>query len=350
MPCRQPAIPVNPHPTPDGLPAVCPDCRQPVADVRCLTCARCHARTAADDTVRTVRGSTICRDCRDRYYWQCPSCDGWNRDNDTCGNGCPCVCGNCDDCDERGSDFGGLVHDYAYRPLPVFHGTGPLFLGPEIEVEVFGGDGYRCAKIAADALGSLGYLKHDGSLPSGFEVVAHPMAYDWAIEHFPWSMLQQLSEHGAEATDATGIHVHVSRAGFSSVPHIFRWMKFIYRNETDVVRLARRRAPSWAAFRPEDRRAVKHYAKGAVWADRYRAINTNNADTLELRIFAGSLNPDVVKAAFAFAAASVEYTRTLTVADITAGGWAWPAFTDWLTARPVYAPLTRQLEVLSCAC
>ncbi|WP_328469105.1 amidoligase family protein [Actinoplanes sp. NBC_00393] len=353
MPCRQPALTVNPEPAvPDSPQPVCPGCQQPHPGELCLSCrhcARCRHLTARHLTVRTVRGSTICLNCRDVSYWQCSGCDGWNRDNDPCGNGCPCDCGNCDDCDQRDRDFGGLIHDYGYRPRPVFYGDGPLYLGPEIELEVIGGDAYQCARIAADALGDLGYLKHDGSLDSGFEMVAHPMAYDWAIEHFPWPMLTELSQYGAEATDATGIHVHVSRAGFSSVPHTYRWMKFIYRNEADVVRLARRQAPSWAAFRPEDRRAVKHYVKGAVWADRYRAINTNNPDTLELRIFAGSLNPDVIKAAFAFAAASVEYTRTLTVAAITAGGWAWPAFTDWLSDRPMYAPLTRELEALSCA-
>ncbi|MET8149122.1 hypothetical protein ACIBSW_39710 [Actinoplanes sp. NPDC049668] len=354
MPCRNPAITVNPDPAAsDGRQAVCGGCQQPYFGDRCLTCrrcARCRVLAAEHDTATTVRGSTICLSCRDCYYWQCSSCEGWNRDSDRCGNSCVCYCGNCDDCDDRASDFRGLVHDYAYRPRPVFYGRGPLFLGPEIELEIIGGDGYRCAEIASEALEGLGYLKHDGSLSAGFEMVGHPMAYDWAIENFPWPMLAELRRHGAEATDATGIHVHVSRAGFSSVPHTYRWMKFIYRNETDVVRLARRQAPSWAAFRPEDRRAVKHYVKGQGYGDRYRAINTNNPDTLELRVFAGSLDPDVIKAAFAFAAASVEYTRTLTIPDISVGGWAWPTFTGWLAERPQYAPLTRELEALSCAC
>ena len=352
MPCRHPAYLADTDTPSDGHPAVCPGCEQPHTGERCpdcLICARCRRPEPAEDTVRTVRGSTVCEQCRAGYYWQCGSCDGWNRDGDTCGNGCACDCGNCDECDDRSTDFSGLVHDYSYRPRPVFHGSGPLFLGPEIELEVQGRDGHRCAEIAYDGLGSLGYLKHDGSLDNGFEIVTHPMSYDWALENFPWPMLAALREHGGVATDATGIHVHVSRTGFSSVPHTYRWMKFIYRNETDVVRLARRTC-HWAAFRREDRHAVKQYVKGYAYGDRYRAINTNNPDTLELRVFAGSLDADVVKAAFAFTAASVEYTRTLSVAAITAGGWQWPAFTGWLADRPRYAPLTRQLEALSCAC
>src|SRR5882757_7083380 len=76
---------------------------------------------------------------------------------------------------------------------------------------------------------------------------------------------------------STGLHVHVSRAGFDSACHVFKWMKFIYRNRERVTRLARRSSTQWAAFTDEDRRAVKHFAKG-VQGERYRAINTGNDD------------------------------------------------------------------------
>jgi hypothetical protein len=127
-------------------------------------------------------------------------------------------------------------------------------------------------------------------------------------------------------------------------------MKFIYRNQPQVVRLARRANTHWAAFTAADRQAVKHYAKGGV-GDRYRAINTNNTDTFELRIFAGSLHADDIRAAWAFATASAEYTRTLSARDIARhDGWQWPAFVGWLRTQPQFAPLTAQLEVLACAC
>jgi len=127
-------------------------------------------------------------------------------------------------------------------------------------------------------------------------------------------------------------------------------MKFVYRNQQQVIRLARREDNRWAAFTDHDRRFVKHYAKGAC-GERYRAINTNNADTFELRIFAGSPAAEEVQAALGFAAASVEYARGLDAQAITRReGWQWPAFVDWLDQRPAYAPLRAQLEVLACAC
>jgi hypothetical protein len=133
-------------------------------------------------------------------------------------------------------------------------------------------------------------------------------------------------------------------------------MTFVYRNQTPVTALARRHSDGWARFDDDDRGRVKDYAKGALGLYRYQAINTQNTDTFELRIFASTLQPLQVQAALAFASATVAYTRTLTVTAITRDhGWSWPAFTRWLATRPVYAPLLDQVRALttggaSCAC
>lgn len=316
----------------------------------CVTCDRCETTVAEDDTIETVRGSTICDDCRQDHYWQCTVCDGWNRDGARCGNGCcdPDGC-TCEEC--RSDTTSDLLYDYDYKPAPVFHGTGPLFLGPEIEVETPYPRTEECIEIANSYLGSLGYLKSDGSLTNGFEIVTHPMSYDWAIAHFPWAMLTRLAESGCTVTDGTGLHVHVSREAFRSACHIYRWMVFIHRNQQQVTALAGRSCATWAAFTAADRKAVKDYAKGARGVERYRAINTSNHDTFELRVFASSLDPDDVKAALGFAAASIEYTSELTVPAIAAAGaWNWSAFVTWLAQQPAYAPLTRKLEDLACVC
>ena len=94
------------------------------------------------------------------------------------------------------ADFGGLVHDYSYKPRPVFHGTGPLFLGPEIEIETPYCAEEECAQIAYSLLGSLGYLKNDARSDNGFEIVTHPMSYQWAMDNFPWQMLTELRDAG----------------------------------------------------------------------------------------------------------------------------------------------------------
>lgn len=336
----------------DGCGTVLPD--GDVCD-ECEVCARCGATVADGNTVRTARGNTICYPCARSHYWECGVCDRWNRDSRSeCWNGCsPTSDDDCDEycscgCQDDGGSSDGLINSYSYKPAPVFHGEGPLYLGAEIEVSTSSYGRRGAATTATRHLGDLGYLKEDSSIGSGFEIVTHPMSYEWALANFPWHMLQELVRDGAEADDSCGIHVHVSKAAFKTTCHRYRWMKFIYRNQRQVQLLARRESGQWARFSDYDRARVINYAKDE-YGDRYRAINTNNHSTYELRIFASSLNEREVKAAMGFAAASVEYTRKLSAADIVrGGGWKWSAFVGWLREQPMYGDLLEELEGLEC--
>lgn len=307
------------------------------------TCNRCGQATQAPRS--TEHSGSVCLDCAD-LYTECEGCDilitpGIHL---------------CDECtsDGAGGDlddlFGGhrLIYDYAYKPEPVFHGTGPVWLGLELEVDVYGGR-RAAAEVANYHLGQLGYLKDDSSI-NGFEVVCHPMSYEWAMAHFPWRLLRDLERHGAEVHDNTGIHIHINRNGFSDPIHVFRWLKFIYRNERQVTTISRRSSGEWAEFHPSDRERAKHAAKGDMLGNRHVAVNTGNPTTFELRVFASSLDTQELKAALAFAAASVEYTRHLKVPDVIHGGWTWAAFTEWLADRDEFSPLRAEMEALGCAC
>ena len=328
-------------------------------------CDGCPTAVPADDTITTLAGAQICPTCQREDYWCCPDCGGWNPLGHPCGNHCDEDDEDDDDDDDDADDedddgygaSGRLIHGYGYKPYPVFHGTGPLFLGLELEVAT-PRDRWEPARLADRHLGSLGYLKADDSIGGGFELVTHPMTYPWALDHFPWPLLPALAQAGCQATERCGLHVHLSRTGFTSPAHVYRWMTLIHRNQTPVTALARRDSHEWARFDHDDRHHTKDYAKGAPGIYRYRAINTQNPHTFELRIFASSLQAVQVQAALGFAAATVDYTRTLTIPAITRhGGWTWPAFTDWLATRSQYVPLLDQVRALtgtrggaSCVC
>lgn len=324
----------NPLDTVDG--DVCPSCVRRYY----RECERCD-QLVASRTI-TADGTSVCDDCTERY-WSCDGCGELIDSGDYCS-----ACGDYED----DLSAGGLVNDYGYKPTPRFHGSGTLYCGLEIEVNAEQGMLCDSAETALRHIGDVGYLKEDSSINDdtgyGFEIVTHPMSYDWAMEHFPWHVLTELRLAGCHA-DGNGLHVHVSRAGFDSPSHVYRWMKFLYRCELQVTTVARRVSNQWAPFNESDRRQVKDYAKGAK-GYRYRAINTQNTDTFELRVFASSLQPQQVKAALGLAAASVEYTRTLAVTDIVwSHGWEWSSFVTWLRQHPTYAPLTQELEDLKCA-
>lgn len=287
--------------------------------------------------------------------------------NGLCDSHQACDCGDCEECLPRG-----LIHSYSYKPSPRFLGTGPVYLGLECEINT----GYlthstrSIAQVVNDAVGRYAYLKSDGSIGEGFELVTHPMSHDWAMGEFPWQLFSTLTDdYGVENDERCGIHVHVSRDGFRDAAHMYRWQKFFYRNRRPIQTLARRRNSSWAKFTDAGRDLALYAAKsgttgnsyhpGGEWYvprryrgtylqwDRYSAINVQNEATLEVRIFAGSVNATEVKAALNLVHGSVEYTRNLDSQKIIkSGGWEFPAFADWVSGRTEYAPLHSEIERL----
>lgn len=188
---------------------------------RCFSCAR-----YSDATRYLSGGYRVCRRCADGFK-SCSECGTLLRSGRACD---PCVRAD-------------RVWNYSYKPDPHFHGVGPLFLGLELEIIVPEHSYSDCVALTSEALGGLGYSKQDSSIrPTEFELVTHPMSYEYTLEYFPWSLLEALEEHGCETDASVGLHVHASRAGFASPAHIYRWLKLLYRNESAVSVSARRRS------------------------------------------------------------------------------------------------------------
>ena len=355
--CRAPALVLTPTAEDTEL---CGSCLRGWAS--CVSCRRL-SRPGSD----TETGERVCRRCAVALFALCGRCDRYSADSRYLSGGhrvcagcatqyptCP-DCGTlvefdrvCDACAHRGK-----VWNYTYKPDPRFHGEGPLYLGLELEVIVPHGYFDACAELATDRLGGLGYLKRDSSIrPCGFEVVTHPLSFRYAIDAFPWPLLEELRERGCRADASVGLHVHASRAGFDNPAHVYRWLKLLYRNESEVIRLAGRET-HYARFDSAARARARHTAKGpqhALGLERYQAINLLPRHTVELRVFASSLDARVVQAALAFTAASIAYTRGLRIADVRAGAWEWSRFTAWVAGQPDYRPLAAELEDLACAC
>ncbi len=266
---------------------------------------------------------------------------------------------------------------YSWRPAQwSMLGDGPSFYGMEIEIKC---RDYRTMNYALGAIGTYGHLKNDSSIGGGFELVTHPMSYTWAMENFPWALLPQLAGLGCTIDPSVnGIHVHVNRDGFSSSAHMLRWLKFIYRNSSQVTRIARRETTRYGSFtdtvqaahyahimaekaRTRLREAEARFAAEASYENevayaeanrdlrvlisgdhtrmnRYQAINTRGPDTLEMRMFASTLSVMEAQAALQMAAASTEYTRGIRAAQVCKGAWGWVAFSAWLRENEVTYP------------
>ncbi|MEV0299119.1 hypothetical protein [Nocardia sp. NPDC050710] len=317
---------------------VCESCAEDYSS--CDYCGR-HAA----DRFSVDSGDEVCSDCRSEHYRECDDCTVLVLKDET----------YCSDCAEDHAPTHPDVLDYDEKPTPRFHGNGPLFLGLELEIITTHNDFYDAVDTAIEHLVDLAYLKQDDSIkPCGFELVTHPMSYHYALRHFPWPLLDKLHGLDCKTDTSVGLHIHLSRTGFSGPAHTFRWLKFVYRNQFPVTALARRSSPEWAEFSRQSRARAAAHAKGerepAAEARRSVAVNANPEHTFELRVFASSLDAQQVQAALGFAQASVEYTRGLRVTDIIHHrGWEWDAFTAWVRARPDYAGLLAEMQDLACA-
>lgn len=339
----------------------------------------------------------LCATCRDRDYTQCGDCEQWIHSghvfsvdprSDTDSRVCRTCLGNYTGCSHCGRytrndaseaccepDVFGVVpdcgcyecvrartdviHSYSYRPAPVFAGTPVLdrhgndrtpYMGFELEVEVSrDGDLYAAATEVRNAGQGRIYLKEDGSIHNGFEIVTHPASLDWYLSEFPWQKIRDMrSERRIHSADNCGLHVHVSRAGFSGAPHEYRWFLFWYRNQS-IMNLLAGRESTYAEYNPTHRSMFKEIATTSPTASagRYAAINTTNGNTFEVRVFASTLYVNRIKAALQLVEGTTEYTRQLRSAKVLKdGGFSFDSFMEWMLATGPrrYAELIRRVE------
>lgn len=321
------------------IPRICSAC----SDSGVTECVDCDELFDSDHGGLYVeRLGPVCGGCMHAYTW-CGECDEYSRRRfcDECNN-----CSNCCECDDRSvAQVNGVDGDllpYDFRPDEfVCRGAGPLFFGVEIEFETTGADKYRSelVRYCYRALGDVVYLKHDGSLENGVEIVAHPQDLgtfrEWAELD---AVLRQLAEWGCRAWNnhRCGLHVHLTRSAFLSSRHQFAFALFFYRNASAIRSLSGRRdyeLDRWASLSAHQGtggdsvpRLIDKVRRQAYIGDRYTAVNLTNEDTIEIRVFRGSLNPTTVRGAVELCSAVFDFTAELSSADVRDGFLSWDSF------------------------
>jgi hypothetical protein len=375
-------------------------------------CTNCNLDLDEDDKLTTDNGETVCTDC----IRVCERCESVGQESDDwcCVDGAELWCANCtgshahwcDDCDNyfSGYTYGAedtsmtfcercfenscsycepcdsyyyegctynhdeeddtrLIHDYSYRPDPIFHSGEDeqtrLYFGIEIETEVRGGNypdrtnAAEYAQLLEDK--QLAYLKSDGSLECGFEIVTHPMSHHYFMKEndLMWEVISKLKQDYnmiSWGTKTCGLHVHISRNGFSGGSHQHRFLQLVYGNKDFYEVLAGRSSSHWAKFDDVvDHETGKKSFKNKFdrhGSDRYSAVNTNNRNTLEMRIFRGSLNPRFIKSAIDLAHASVEYTRVMSVQQVRDNALSTLKFVEYIESKPdLYQSLNERIVI-----
>lgn len=359
--------------------AVCPSCLQRLIDGgRVVTCDKCgsYERVERLRTVYHVDGSTelMCARCgtenafwcefHERYEsvdfdnvfiaglgWVCGrSVDRYvSHTCDSCGQKFAVMDDQeppeqeiCPSCLAKFRDTMGIAErdctfSYGFKPLAIFRAAdgsdsfkddGELKIGFELELD----DGCESAKdevaeyTHAHYDGFI-YCKEDCSLENGVEFVSQPSDPEYLINGFEWEwLLDNANEVGDLcSTYRGGFHMHLNRAFFgydemADAKLVILFDRF-YSWLSEVGNRDEEEANHWAS------RSYQNFEEsdfdGFTWEDkmcdhkesRYRAVNTGNEHTIELRLFASSENAVRLRQMVDVAQAIARYARECSVSD-----------------------------------
>ena len=273
--------------------AFCEDCFRELT----VLCHHCGERIYRHDNAGDS-DTVLCRQCASTYYIHCDRCGRLIYEEDAYYESDDDSTPYCYHCHKDNQS----IHGYYFKPEPIFYGSGPRYFGVELEVDGAGED-YQNARTVlekANAMEEHAYCKHDGSLNDGFELVTHPMSLEYHLHHMPWEKVLSCFKsmgYRSHDTDTCGLHCHISRDALGETLEeqeevIARILYFFEKHWNELVRFSRRtlsQLDRWAArygYQDSPKEILK-VAKGGY--GRYACVNLSNTETIEFRIFRGTL-------------------------------------------------------------
>lgn len=228
-----------------------------------------------------------------------------------------------------------VIKSYYYEPkkflLHHVNDEEKLYLGVELEIDS-GGENEDNARYICDVMNTNNeniYCKHDGSIINGFEIVSHPCTFDYHKtlnyeEIFEWLIKQGYRSHD---TFTCGMHVHINRDyfGVDKLTQDLCIGKLLYLCEKhwEMVELIARRTSNRYARRfllEENETLIDLYAKSQS-SDKYGAINLQHKDTVEIRIFKGTLNYSTFINTLEFVSVLTKIAKDTDIYDIQFIAW-----------------------------
>lgn len=270
-------------------------------DANTTTCDNCGDRIWAENS-EGDSNYTLCVHCYEYHYTTCEHCGRLIHNEDANYEDDDDDYPYCYDCYQKLQEK--AIRNYHYKPEPIFYGSGNLFYGVELEVDK-GGEYEENAQVLLDIANKNGeriYCKHDGSLNDGFEIVSHPMSLDYHINNMNWADIFERAislNYRSHNTSTCGLHIHCSRSAFGKNYEeqeraIGRVIFFTEKNWCELVKLSRRTPENlnhWAAKYATISSTTEETYKKAKdkRMGRYVAVNLENYNTIEMRMFRGTL-------------------------------------------------------------
>lgn len=239
----------------------------------------------------------------------------------------------CPDCAQR--EF--VLPYHRYYPELIFYtketetAKKPLFLGVELEVDG-AGESDRIVKQIYRKFPELKkycYFSHDGSLNDGLEIIFHPMDLTIYREIRPllamfFDYLRSLG-YLSHNTGTCGLHIHINRDFFPTAKKqevglskiLYAWEK----HWQDILlfsrRISKQKIERYAKKLDEPIRSfISRWDKTNEHDGHYYSVNLTNDNTIEFRIFRGTLNINTFYATLEFIDNLVKISSTKTITEL----------------------------------
>lgn len=277
----------------------------------CDVCGKVHKRTKitlSEESLLPGRHVSdtlnICYRCIDEKFNRCENCGKLILKPNIA----------CNDC--RFS----IILNYSTKPEPIFrklkNETTKSYFGWEWEVESKHNP-KDIARIANQTGNGLFYCKHDGSIRNGCEIVTHPMTYNYFRRNSKMfqEMFDKIKKAGGHSLDMdnTGVHVHISREAFDGADHMINFARCISQAIDYSEFISLRKGTRYAHYKKNSTSDIKKELEGSVSRDRYRAVNFCNRNTLEVRIYKGTISFDAILMYLQHIICCMEFSKTMTV-------------------------------------
>ena len=270
----------------------------------------------------------------------------------------------CSECYHDEVDKSRSIHDYGYKPEPIFYGDSKRYFGVELEIDQAGKDSDN-----ADELLTIGnrdadciYIKGDGSLDDGMEIVTHPMSLDYH-KQFQWDEIMKKAislGYRSHQTSTCGLHIHVNRSCLGESREeqdevISRILYFVEHHWNELLKFSRR--SEYAMNRWASRYGYENSAKAILDKakkgnnGRYAAVNLMNYSTIEFRLFRGTLKINTFMATLELVNAIIDTAVNSTEDELHKLPWsefvatiAEPELISYLKERRLYINDITEIE------
>jgi hypothetical protein len=178
------------------------------------------------------------------------------------------------------------------------------------------------------------YIKSDGSLDDGFEIVSHPMSLEYHLDDMDWEGVMETAKmlgFRSHDTSTCGLHVHISRSALGEdidqqEDTISKMMYFIELHWNELLKFSRRTESNmarWSArigYEKTSKEVLKKAKDG--YHGRYVAVNIKNRNTVEIRMFRGTLKYNTFVATLQMVNKIVDVALNLDDDEINRQSWS----------------------------